>query len=52
MLVMMLVFAPILLVGFVFARRQDRVNRAMAEMQDSGADTQAGYVGPHLPGPF
>lgn len=51
-MLVLLVFAPILLVGFVFACRQDRVNRAMAEMQDSGADTQAGYVGPHLPGPF
>lgn len=49
---MLLVFAPILLVGFFFARRQDRVNRAMAEMQDPGAEPRTGYVGPHLPGPF
>lgn len=43
------VFAPILLIGFFFARRQDRINRAMAEMEHSSPET--GYVGPHLPGP-
>lgn len=51
MLVMLLVFTLILAIGFFFARRQDRINRAMTQMQDP-ADAPAGYVGPHLPGPF
>ena len=43
------VFGPVLLIGFFFARKQDRINRAMAEMERSSPET--GYVGPHLPGP-
>lgn len=50
MLVMMLVFAPILLLGFIAARKYDRVTQAMAQMQDP-AEAPTGYVGPHLPGP-
>ncbi|WP_022803218.1 hypothetical protein [Deinococcus ficus] len=42
------VFVPILLLGFVFARRQDRITRAMAEMEQPSPET--GYVGPHRPG--
>ncbi|WP_162899092.1 hypothetical protein [Deinococcus ficus] len=43
------VFGPILLIGFFFARRQDRINRAMTEMEHAPPET--GYVGPHRPGP-
>ncbi|WP_162899087.1 hypothetical protein [Deinococcus ficus] len=43
------VFGAVLLIGFAFARRQDRITRAMAEMEQPSPET--GYVGPHRPGP-
>ncbi|WP_295822520.1 hypothetical protein [uncultured Deinococcus sp.] len=49
-LVMLAVFLPIISLGLHFSRRQERLNRAMDAMDDSRQD--AGYVGPHLPGPF
>lgn len=49
-LILLAVFLPILAVIFFAARRQDRLNRAMADLDRAPAD--AGYVGPHLPGPF
>lgn len=51
MLEMLLVFTLILATGFFFARRQDRINRAMTQMQDPD-EAPTGHVGPHLPGPF
>ncbi|GGK97406.1 hypothetical protein [Deinococcus radiotolerans] len=42
------VFVPLLLVMFVAARRQERLNRAM---QGMGAGEDAGYVGPQVGGP-
>ncbi|WP_200939741.1 hypothetical protein [Deinococcus sp. Leaf326] len=49
-LILLAVFLPILTVIFFAARRQDRLNRALAELDHAPAD--AGYVGLHLPGPF
>jgi hypothetical protein len=49
-MVMLPVFTLILLIGFVAARRQDHINRAMTQMQDPD-EAPTGYVGPHLPGP-
>lgn len=48
-LVLVAVFLPIVAVIAVFARRQDRLNRAMAAMDS--APQEAGYVGPHVTGP-
>ncbi|GGI91034.1 hypothetical protein [Deinococcus wulumuqiensis] len=44
------IFGPPLAVGFFFARRQARLDRAMDAMDDSRRE--AGYVGPHVPGPY
>ena len=49
-LILLVVFLPILAVIFFAARRQDRLNRVVADIDRAPADT--GYVGPHLPGPF
>lgn len=49
-LLLLAVFLPVLTVIFFAARRQDRLNRAMADIDRAPAE--AGYVGPHLPGPF
>ncbi|MFC5847110.1 hypothetical protein [Deinococcus petrolearius] len=49
-LILLAVFLPIPTVTFFAARRQDRLDRVMADLDRAPAD--AGYVGPHLPGPF
>ena len=49
-LILLVVFLPILAVIFFAARRQDRLNRVVADLDHIPAE--AGCVGPHLPGPF
>lgn len=47
-LIMLGVFVPLLLVMFVAARRQERLNRVLERI---GEGEDAGYVGPQVGGP-
>lgn len=49
-MIVLAVFLPILSVLFFAARRQDRLNRAMADLDRAPAEADS--VSPHLPSPF